>query len=123
MMILLLKQVLRTSQHDRETASIYSETVVVKADQEEVTQMKLQMVAFSKQLLEKDKRAQLGPPHLYNIAGLLLALVTRRNEIGGQNHRDITELKDKYDKASMIERHEMCRMCKVEKCTRWIRKG
>jgi hypothetical protein len=112
-MALLLKQVLRLSQQGRDISSIVIDTFIIKAEEEEVKAMKLQMVAYN-QLEDENK----GPPHLYAFAGLMIALLKRGESLGAKNLKDLQALKDDYDLLELEQRGEAVRFCRVDKMWR-----
>ena len=114
LLVLMLKQVLRSAQINRELVSINCHTIVLLANSPECLQMKLQMVAFSKAIVEKQQQP-LGPPHLYCFAGLLKAMISRGVEVGKKNNEGLKEAQEMFDKASLSDRQAICQMCKVEK--------
>ena len=108
----MLKQMLRSAQVDRELLSIVTETTVIQADSAEAKECKLQMVAYSRKLINKEKVE--GPPYLLCFAGLLKALASRGMEIGKKNQADITDYKQAFDGATLQGKVDMCKTCRLE---------
>ena len=74
--VVMLKQLLRSTQSERELFAIVLEVVILKAEEAEVKAVKLQTIAYNRKA-QSGEAADLGPPHIYALAGLLQGLEAR----------------------------------------------
>ena len=64
----------------------------------------------------EEEKEELGPPHVYVFGGLLLGLAKKGDLVGGKNKDKIQQAAKHWEEASNIERCELVKIAKIEKC-------
>ena len=86
MMLLMLKQVLKLSQGQRDLAAAVFDTFIVKSSLVPVVSMQQQTKAYSQQVKKMGKKHQLGSPHVWAYCGMVAAPLGKHSEgIGAKN--------------------------------------
>ena len=116
LMTVLIKQVLRSAQANRDFASILLEVLIIKGEEKPVQSAKLQTIAYNKLIKEKEKTSEeLGPPHLLCFAGFLKGLISEGEAVGKHNLKELTVFLAEYEARSVAERNQWVRFFKVDK--------
>ena len=86
LMLLMLKQVLKLSQGQRDLAAAVFDTFIVKSSLVPVVSMQQQTKAYSQQVKKMGKKHQLGSPHVWAYGGMVAGLLGKHSEgIGTKN--------------------------------------
>ena len=119
MLVLLVKQVLKISQGQKDLWSAVMETVLIEAEGDILKNMKLQTTAYNLRLENKEATpAAMGPPHIYAMAGLMKAIVETKEAVGKKNMEEMNEVYTKYMGMKVEDRATMIRVCRTDKMWR-----
>ena len=111
----ILKMLLMNAQAVREVRGAMYMVFMIETESEEYKRMKEQLTAYSEQVQETGKGHGLGPPSSFAFGGLLLALKDRKETIGSQNLKAITEVQAAWEGMTVEECFDMVPHCKLRK--------
>ena len=81
--------------------------------------MKAQTGIYNSKLENKESTpAQLGPPHIYAMSGLMKAIMEMKEAVGKKNLEDMAELYTKYTNMKVEDKASMIRVCRTDKMWR-----
>ena len=109
LMTLMLKQILRNTQDNRDLMGVLFETWLGPATSLVATMAKQQNVRYSSGA--KSRGHGLGPPHLYTFAGTLGALAVQAKETACA--AEAQGNLDTYSSKAMLEKSEIIKFCRL----------
>ena len=117
MLILMIKQILRSAQHNRDMSGILLEVMVIHESEDALKMAKLQTVAYNTALKDKTKTGEeMGPPHLLAFAGFLKGLLDKgETTMGKQLFSSLTDFKQEFDNMDIYSRSRVVRLFKIDK--------
>lgn len=115
LMKVMVKQLLKLAQSQRDLEGATFDTVVTKSSAAEVVSMQTQTKAYGDGVKEQGKNHNLGPPHIYAWMGLVEALVKRGVALGQLNFDTLKEHQAKMKDMSIEETCDLVRFCRCHR--------
>ena len=109
---LIIKQVLANTQSERDTMQILYDVYLANAEQAPVAVAAGQNTLYNTKLQKKGKGHNLGPPFIWTSLGLLVGI----KKIAPPNAQEAVQMIiDDYKKASLEEKCDILRFCRIVK--------
>ena len=116
LMLLMLKQVLKLSQSNRDICAVVFDTFIVKSSLGLVESIQKQTKSYAQQVKKIGKKHQLGSPHVWAYGGLVSGLLEKHTgEIGAKNKGVLEGHKEGLEMLQPDEKHEVVQACRLDK--------
>jgi len=115
MMVLLLKQVLRTSQQTRDLLGCVVDAVVVETEGSIYKDMQTETTNYVAMIKTTDKKDKVGPPHIKVCSGILTAINKDGQAVGKKTAEAIVQYMKEYEGHSTEQKCDLVKLCKAEK--------
>eukprot|EP00959_Pyramimonas_sp_CCMP1952_P158929 3323843-Pyramimonas_sp.AAC.1 len=112
-MTLIVKQLLRCAQQNRDMSSAIFDTWVFKSESPLILRIQEQTAARGKVTKEKGKDHDLGPPQIYAMGGLLAAV--KELQLEDPPKTQVTKMFADYDNYDNEQKSELVLFCDVDR--------
>jgi hypothetical protein len=109
---LMIKQILATQQASRDAMQVLYDVYITAADLVLIVVAMAQNTLYNKKIQKKGRGHGLGPPFLWTAQGILVG-ITKMLE--GARKDEANKILDHWNKASMEEKSDLIRFCRVVK--------
>ena len=115
MMVVMLKQVLRSAQQGRDTQAILLQVILIETEGDENKAMKEATIEYN-QAVQKDPNH--GRPHIYCFMALVESLVKRKETVGARNAKMLKDFETKLMTKDIEEKADLIKYCRVDRLYR-----